>query len=61
MEKGLMELKKERVSKAEQAQVAVADIGSGYWESAFTCQEKPTGTSDIAETGSSGHMFKDKE
>lgn len=60
MEKDLAELKKERGTKKEQAQLATTGTTSDYWELAFSCQTSTTSSSDVADTGSSSHMFHDK-
>lgn len=60
MEKDLAELKKEHPSKAEHAQVATTSQFSNYWESSFTCHKTITNKANIADTGSSSHIFQDK-
>lgn len=57
MEKDLAELKKERSAKPKQAKSASTNNTSDYWESAFACQPHHLSKLDIADTGSSSHMF----
>lgn len=60
MENDLTDLKKEQAAKPEQAKSATTKDSSDYWESAFACQTHQASTSDIADTGCSSHMFRDK-